>query len=187
MTDSSFELPDFQKDGKRRHDADGAPIEDIATCGHCGRSWDDAVITDITPTPAGRCPFEYDHGAAGVAELEEAREMGARAARAVASWTCDGNTTQEAIRSTLDMLDIGDPEVSDHLPRRPDLSGEFADDLTPVSLASDVLGVDGSHIDADDIEAIADAWEEGCSDAFELACEAELLVWLDEGTADDDD
>lgn len=26
-------------------------------CGHCGRTWDEAE----TPTPSGRCPFEYDH------------------------------------------------------------------------------------------------------------------------------
>ena len=30
-------------------------------CGTCGRAWDDRVITPVTPTPAGRCPFEYDH------------------------------------------------------------------------------------------------------------------------------
>lgn len=27
------------------------------TCGTCGRTWSD----EETPTPAGRCPFEYDH------------------------------------------------------------------------------------------------------------------------------
>jgi hypothetical protein len=27
------------------------------TCGTCNASWDDEVF----PTPAGRCPFEYDH------------------------------------------------------------------------------------------------------------------------------
>jgi len=37
------------------------PAEDRATCGHCGRSWDDAVITDWTPAPSARCPFEYFH------------------------------------------------------------------------------------------------------------------------------
>ena len=32
-----------------------------ATCGTCGRSWDDTISTSMTPVPAGRCPFEYDH------------------------------------------------------------------------------------------------------------------------------
>ena len=33
------------------------------TCGTCGRRWDDAKSTSLTPTPAGRCPFEYAHNA----------------------------------------------------------------------------------------------------------------------------
>lgn len=32
-----------------------------ATCGTCGRSWDDTEPTAWTPAPAGRCPFEYMH------------------------------------------------------------------------------------------------------------------------------
>jgi len=32
-----------------------------ATCGTCGRSWDDTVSTAWTPVPSGRCPFEYEH------------------------------------------------------------------------------------------------------------------------------
>lgn len=35
--------------------------EHFARCGHCGRAWDDTKSTDITPTPAARCPFEYWH------------------------------------------------------------------------------------------------------------------------------
>lgn len=34
---------------------------DKATCGYCGLSWDDGIITSITPTPSARCPFEYFH------------------------------------------------------------------------------------------------------------------------------
>lgn len=34
---------------------------DVAECGGCGRMWDDAVVTGVTPTPSARCPFEYDH------------------------------------------------------------------------------------------------------------------------------
>jgi hypothetical protein len=33
----------------------------IMTCGACGRSWDDAVVTAWTPAPSARCPFEHDH------------------------------------------------------------------------------------------------------------------------------
>lgn len=45
-----------------RYDDDGEPIVDVATCGACGRSWNDAAVSAVTPTPAGRCPFEYEHG-----------------------------------------------------------------------------------------------------------------------------
>jgi hypothetical protein len=45
-----------------RYDDDGQEILDIATCGSCGRSWNDAASSDVTPAPSGRCPFEYEHG-----------------------------------------------------------------------------------------------------------------------------
>lgn len=38
-----------------------ATATDLATCGTCGRSWDDGVVTGMTPTPSARCPFEYFH------------------------------------------------------------------------------------------------------------------------------
>lgn len=44
-----------------RLDDDGEPIVAVATCGTCGRSWNDAAVSALTPVPAGRCPFEYDH------------------------------------------------------------------------------------------------------------------------------
>lgn len=42
---------------------DGYPrqIIDLATCGHCGRTWNDATVSHMTPAPSARCPFEYDH------------------------------------------------------------------------------------------------------------------------------
>lgn len=33
----------------------------VATCGACGFKWDDSISTLFTPTPAGRCPNEYNH------------------------------------------------------------------------------------------------------------------------------
>ena len=47
------------------HDADGYPIydtgRDLATCNTCGRTWDDSIVTSMTPAPSARCPFEYFH------------------------------------------------------------------------------------------------------------------------------
>lgn len=58
--------------GKERHltpvpgatpvyDDDGNEIVTVATCGNCGRSWNDAAVSSVTPAPSARCPFEYDH------------------------------------------------------------------------------------------------------------------------------
>jgi hypothetical protein len=44
-----------------RYDDDGHEIVNVVTCGHCGRSWNDAAISHCTPVPSGRCPFEYEH------------------------------------------------------------------------------------------------------------------------------
>lgn len=43
-----------------RYDDDGNEIVIVATCGTCGRSWNDAAVSVWTPVPAGRCPFEYE-------------------------------------------------------------------------------------------------------------------------------
>jgi hypothetical protein len=40
---------------------DGEHKPDLATCGHCGRTWDNARISSLTPAPSARCPFEYAH------------------------------------------------------------------------------------------------------------------------------
>lgn len=39
-------------------DAEGP---NVATCGTCWRKWDDGAVTELTPTPAARCPFEPFH------------------------------------------------------------------------------------------------------------------------------
>lgn len=60
---SSFlELPNGERiEGTLYYDDDGNPIVETMTCGACGFSWNDALVTGITPTPAGRCPNEYGH------------------------------------------------------------------------------------------------------------------------------
>ncbi len=40
---------------------DGQVVEDIATCGSCGMSWNDALMTGRTPAPSARCPYEAIH------------------------------------------------------------------------------------------------------------------------------
>jgi hypothetical protein len=111
---------------------------------------------------------------------EQARELGRQAGRNAGSWAADGNTSAEHARKVLAMIDAGDPEVLCFLPREPNLSGEFADDPTPHSIASGLLGNDQEPEDRD---ALADAWEEGVSETFQDACVAQLRSFL----PDDDD
>ncbi|UTN91444.1 hypothetical protein SEA_OUTIS_81 [Gordonia phage Outis] len=59
------EVPTVTLDGDNRAAGvrlHGRDLAAIATCETCGRRWDDAHTSSVTPTPAGRCPFEYDHG-----------------------------------------------------------------------------------------------------------------------------
>lgn len=46
---------------RTRRDDDGTPVVELATCGVCGRTWNDAAISSVTPVPSGRCPFEHLH------------------------------------------------------------------------------------------------------------------------------
>lgn len=103
--------------------------------------------------------------------LAEARQMGVDAALAAASWIIDGNTPDDHIHRMVAWIDDCDPRADDYLPRRPDLSGEWADDLTPNSLARDILGGDLDDDDPEWIDAICDAWETGVSDTFDVECE----------------
>jgi hypothetical protein len=57
-------------------DDNGQETQDIATCGSCGKSWNDALITERTPAPSGRCPFEHIHD-----EIAELRSLAAEAKR----------------------------------------------------------------------------------------------------------
>lgn len=109
---------------------------------------------------------------------DEARQRGRDDARAVASWTTDGNTEHEAAARLLQMAENGDPALDDYLPRRPSLSGEFADDPTPQSLAEEITGVDGVADEV--IDALATAYDGAVSEVFEDACVAELRQFVGE-------
>lgn len=112
--------------------------------------------------------------------LDAARDLGREAARSAAAWVADGNTDPGHVRFMLKGMEDGDPRVWDALPPMPDLSGQYADDPTPISVAREVLGLglDAPEIDGEVIDAIADAWEEGVDEVFEAACEAELRARL---------
>lgn len=116
-----------------------------------------------------------------------AYSLGRDVALAAASWVIDGNTDVDHVRRVVAMLDAGDPSVTDYLPPRPNLSGEWADDPTPQSLAADVLGADyATHgynapdfLPAEQVDTIAEAFEQGVADAFEPECERILRAALE--------
>lgn len=113
--------------------------------------------------------------------LRDAFDRGIEAAEAQATWVAD-DSVPDLIRHILAMMEAGDPEVDRYLPARPDLSGTWADDPTPQSLARDVLGNQAFLIEQSNgdmlVDAIADAFEAGVSETFEAACERELRSHL---------
>lgn len=54
-----------------RYDDDGQLIVELATCGVCGKTWNDALISSRTPAPSGRCPYEFLHPALVAARYPE--------------------------------------------------------------------------------------------------------------------
>lgn len=113
---------------------------------------------------------------------QEAYVRGVEAAKAAASWVTDGNTDPENYVRLLKMMDDGDPAADDYLPASPNLSGEWADDLTPKSLYEEITGLDHAEEEANAflgyetlvgsvIDALANAFEEGVSDTFTCECE----------------
>ena len=65
-------------------DENGKTREDIATCGTCGKSWNDALISSSTPTPSGRCPYEHIHEE--IAELKALQSLAEEAEGYSSDW-----------------------------------------------------------------------------------------------------
>jgi hypothetical protein len=102
---------------------------------------------------------------------QEAYELGAEHAANAASWIIDGNTPHECVVRVVALLDEGD-DLDDYLPRRPNLSGEYTDDLTPGELAAKITDLDSGDPHFDELAGIlADAYERGVDETFEAECE----------------
>lgn len=110
-----------------------------------------------------------------IAELtERARELGREAGEAAGSWAADGNTDADHARRMLAMLDAGDPEVYDLLPATPDLSGEWADGMTPTRLLRE-LDPEG-ELGEFDAGEVLQAWEDAASEATQREAERVLRI-----------
>jgi hypothetical protein len=120
---------------------------------------------------------------------QEAYELGVEHAKNAASWITDGNTDPEQYARILAMMDAGDPAVGAALPACPNLSGEFADDLTPATLYEEIMdrsaaeafdeaGLAGETLVGSVMDALCDAYEAGVSETFEPECERILRAAL---------
>ena len=84
--EAEFDSAEISEDNgatPQRDDA-GNVIVQLGTCGTCGKSWNDALISGSTPAPAGRCPYEGLHE-----ELDELKALKALAEKAenyVSDW-----------------------------------------------------------------------------------------------------
>ena len=118
---------------------------------------------------------------------QQAYAKGEDAAKVAASWVIDGNTPQDHIRRMVKWFDDGDPQYSDYLPQRPNLSGEWESDLTPTKLYYEIIG----NSISDDVTMVGDAalevmhiisdtFDEGVSDHFEPECERILRAAITE-------
>jgi hypothetical protein len=105
----------------------------------------------------------------------EARALGVEHAQNAADWAFDGNSDQAERARVLGMMRDGDPAAWDYLPAQPDLSGQWADDLTPDALFERVTGHRPYDPMSGIVDQLADAYEDGVSDTFGLACEAALI------------
>jgi hypothetical protein len=94
-----------------------------------------------------------------------ARKDGKTAGVGAASWCIDGNTTTETYRTILRGIEDGDPAILDQF-NTPNLSGEYAGDSTPQTLAED-YGIDETR-DPDGLllDEACTEWEEAASSAF---------------------
>lgn len=116
----------------------------------------------------------YDE-ATQAAWLAQSKWLGADAALAAATWL---TLSVEQARSVLDDID---PAVLDDI-NEPNLSGEFADELTP-DLLADEVGLTRDELticpEGDElVEAIATAWEEGRDLVWSNAVQAYALRLL---------
>lgn len=104
--------------------------------------------------------------------LDTARDMGRRAGRAAAQFAVPPGVPA-ALRMLAAVESWG--EDSDALPEPPNLSGGWADELTPLALACDVLDADGHHVEDvlgdHGVSEIAEAWEQGVDETFWDECE----------------
>jgi hypothetical protein len=101
-----------------------------------------------------------------------AYQRGRRAAEARATHTKLPTTIHYKTAQLIAMLEVDPESVEEFIPRKPDLSGEWADSETPQTLVRAVTGA--GAIGDEEMSTLCCAWERGVSDHFYGACITEL-------------
>lgn len=99
-----------------RYVAPGKPAPDTFTrCGTCQRAWDDSKSTDLTPTPSGRCPFEYFLGhSAAKPTVRPTYDQLLKVVTRIAHMRCDGDEFFNKSRAD-DGADISNDHLQDQM------------------------------------------------------------------------
>jgi hypothetical protein len=95
--------------------------------------------------------------------LEAAEKLGAEHGHAAGTWAFDGNTTHETYVRALRGIREGDPAVLDSFPSEP--AGICAG-YTAENLYDDLNLVFDPDREADEVMALAEAYEQAARDAF---------------------
>jgi len=95
-----------------------------ATCGECGLSWDDGIVTSMTPAPSARCPFESFHKTLSERQ-KRARENRKHKATERTRARLDYHAAQNAILARAE-------DIVDH----PEMYGEIAAGLLRSSVST---------------------------------------------------
>lgn len=99
--------------------------------------------------------------------LDDARERGAKAGHAAATWALDGNTSDATYRALVAGWEDGDPAVLNQYDWSP-LSGQWAGESIPELLGDllSELGDGREDADLDNVEQVQDAYESAALDAY---------------------
>ena len=95
-----------------------------------------------------------------------AQRDGRTAGHALATWAEIGESNAQALRDAID-------SCSDSLPR-PNLSGEWAGDPTPATVAHDL----GIEPDDNRLDALCDAWQESADRAYQREIDRRIAYYL---------
>jgi hypothetical protein len=118
--------------------------------------------------------------AARLGWIADAERLGGQLAACAAAFVVDGNSSRAERKRVLDLLRDGDPLADEYLPAAPNLSGEWADSLTPQTLFEMIVGREpASAADGDVVERLADAFEQGVGETFSGECERILIGFVE--------